>query len=444
MPVSLFRFLTRSVAFSVLTVSSLAATTAFVTPSHAAAPAPAAALYTWKTENAKDDKTGSLQHCLIKNAFDNGTLLILAENHEGLQRLAIHFPEDVLQPNILVDLTLQVDKQDVFPVEGITSTPRVLAMNVPQAFPDQLRKGNILRIRGPEDEIAYQLNGTDKAVQALRDCVVSHKNPSITRTKLAAISDADADLLAQQAKQRPHAPAEMMETAQAPVSAKAMQENLGLGNDKKADDTKAKPIAKTAVKPTEKPAAKKEAPKATKPSDTAMPAVPVAAVKSADIPQAAKTVQKTPAGELPTKWHYLFKDLALAPQGKTLDATKMRMTAPLQHAWLVDGLKVGLHNGQSVDVSVLEQSGKHYMFNMRRQCSGEFVAEADTVKITTNGKMHWQIAEVICADKKEERLSALLFTTTKDDTSTIVIEGPMQDATRIIRLRNDVLERLNR
>lgn len=396
--------------------------------------APSKPLYPWKTESATDEKSGAMQHCLVKNAFENGTLLLLAENYDGLQRLAIHFPEDVLQQGILVDLALQVDKQDVFPVEGMTSSTRVLAMNVPDAFAEQLRKGNVLYIRGPEDEIAYQLHGTDKAVQALRDCVTSHKNPSLTRKKLAAISDADADILAHKPIGR-SVPKEMMEPLQAPVSAAEMQKNLGLDladMHLSANDT-AKEANKTPVKGNEKAADK-------------MPVVPVPKIKEAPLPLAAKdhkTAPKYQDGVLPSQWHYIFNHLAVAPKGKTVSAQKMGMTAPLQYAWAAGDLKIGLHTGNGLNKAGLAQSAKHYMFNLRQDCKGEFVAEADDVKISTRG-VYWQVAEIVCAAGKNETLFALLFTASNKESSTVVIQGDMKDAARIIRFRNDVLEYLNR
>lgn len=412
-----------------LTAFAFATVSSFATMASAATPPTAEPLYPWKTESATDDKTGALKHCLVKNVFNNGTLLILAENHEGAQRLAVHFPEDALEKGLLIDLTLQVDSNDVFPVEGMTSTSRILAMNIPEALPEQLRKGNVLRIRGPEDEIAYQLKGTDAAVQALRDCVTSHKNPSLVRTKLAAISDADADIIAQQTSPRATIPAEMAPVIPNKLSLQDTEKNLGL--DMKAAtapikqaDAKAKTIAK---------------------AEPSMPAVPVPVVKSADIPKAGAmgSTKAKDDGNLPQAWQTIFTTIGMAPQSKIGTARDLGLVPPLQYAWSVDASKIGFNTGNTLDKTGLEQSAKHYMFALRQACKGEFVAEASEQNITSNGYLRWQIAETICAIKGKETITALLFASSAEKSVLLAIESDLKNAAQAIRARNAFLEAVN-
>ena len=50
-------------------------------------------IYVWKTESEKDPATKTFDHCLVKNMYDNGTAVILAQNLQGSKRLALHFAE---------------------------------------------------------------------------------------------------------------------------------------------------------------------------------------------------------------------------------------------------------------------------------------------------------------------------------------------------------------
>lgn len=266
----------------------------------------------------------------------------------------------------------------------------------------------------------------------------------MVRTKLAAISDADADIHSPPPA-RAILPVEMMGTPPAPISADAIKDNLGLDNEQIAalGNDKA-PAAKAAAAKTAPPKPATAKPEAVK-GATAMPAVPVPVIKADNIPNAAKTSgNKTAEGLLPMKWQHIFSNLAVGPKAMTVNGTKLNMTAPLQHAWTINDFKIGLNLGQPLNTDGLDQSAKHYMFNMRRACQGEFVAEADEQKVTTNGMIRWQIAETVCAGKKGEVLTALLFTTSSDESVIIAIEGKMQDAPRLIRLRNDVLQMMSR
>lgn len=354
-------------------------------------------MYPWKTESSADPKTKTLRHCLVKNVFDNATLLILAENDEGIQRLAVHFTEDRLEQGVLVDLTMQVDSGDVFPVEGMTTTPRILAINMPEMLPEQMRKGKILRIRGPQDEIAYNLKGTDKAVMSLRDCVASHKNPNAAKQALADVRETEKQTATNLAKSSVFKSPE-------PVSA---------------------------------PAPVQQAPITSAPIDTA----PVARIAEATPVKKSATPLKTaaiPAQDgVGTPWTTFFSLVGLKPNNDALsDAKTLRIVPPLAHAWMSGAYDIGFQNTAPLNGKSFDTHVQSYLSGMKRSCLGKFIAEASAPATTTNGKIRWQIAETICSNKGTDIMSALLFTSSAGDAVTMTIRSDMKNAAEAIRKRN--------
>src|SRR5688572_24921492 len=98
-------------------------------------------IYEWRTESDVDASSKQFNHCLVKNMYDNGTVLMIAENSEGVRRLALHFPQNKLNVGEHYDLTLQVDKRDVFPVEAVAVSEQVLTIGIPEVLPEHMRKG---------------------------------------------------------------------------------------------------------------------------------------------------------------------------------------------------------------------------------------------------------------------------------------------------------------
>lgn len=340
-------------------------------PAQAAAPV-AQPMYPWKTESSADPKTKALRHCLVKNVFDNATLLILAENDEGNQRLAVHFTEDRLEQGVLVDLTLQVDSGDVFPVEGMTTTPRILAINMPDMLPEQMRKGNVLRIRGPQDEIAYSLKGTDKAVMSLRDCVASHKNPNAAKQALADARE----------------------------------------TEKQTTNT----LAKSSVIKTQEP-------------------ITQAPIKAAPAPVKAKAVASKDGLGAPWTSFFSLVGLT-PDNNELSDAKTLRIVPPLAHAWMSGAYDVGFESGAPLNNKNFDQHVQSYLSGIKRSCLGEFVAEATAPATTTNGKIRWQIAETICSHKGTDIMSALLFTSSASEAITMTIRSDLKNAAESIRKRN--------
>jgi hypothetical protein len=137
-------------------------------------------IYPWKTETSfktgdaagKDAKVFS--HCLTKNMYDNGILLLLAENTKAQRRLALHFPQDKLEASSSYDLQWQVDRQASRPVTAVAATPRILAIAIDDAMTQQIVRGNMLFLRGPNDTLVFDMVGVGDAIQSLHNCLITN------------------------------------------------------------------------------------------------------------------------------------------------------------------------------------------------------------------------------------------------------------------------------
>lgn len=341
-------------------------------------------IYAWKTESENDKKSGRFHHCLVKNMYDNGTMLMLAQNHDGMERLALNFPQEKMQAGTHFDLTLQVDQNDVFPVEAVAASSQVLTIGIPQGFPDQLRKGEAMYMRGPNDEVVFTLNGMDGAVSALRDCVTTNLHQAET-VQTATVSKDD--------KKVEIAAAEIPE----PVIEKKTEE---------------KPV----VKPVEKPiAAKKKAAKA------------------------ESTVKTTETPILPKELQDIVARAGLLPDALLLGKAGAAADRPLDYAWLHDDLFVGIKQQNAVPFAGLTQAATFYLRKLKERCSGPFVAEAGNA-IKGNGQ-GWLVAETACTDTDNgDMIAALLFVTDGQKMRIYFTEGKADQGGQIIRTR-DALRR---
>ncbi len=347
-------------------------------------------IYQWKTESNNDDK--GFDHCLVKNMYDNGTMMILAENRDGVTRLALHFPQDKMQPNQQYDLTIQIDKRDVFPVDAVAINSQVMTIGIPEALPDQMRKGNVLHLRGPSDEVVFLLDGMDGAVAALRDCVTTNKN--LAEGKKPTMAQVPDDLL--------------------------------------DDDTAAAPVAV----PTEKVA-------------SAMPTLPVAGEKAVkeDKPEAKKqpvaVAEKQPEPPpvpqplLPTDLNEIMRRAGVAPTMLLMSKPGAAGNKPLDYAWQQQGLFIGAK--QEKAAGDLNASATAYMRGLRATCAGEFVAEASVLQ--KNKALSWIVAEVACAPRKgASTIGALLFFNNGKNLTIAFVEGPATDGAHAIKVRNAILK----
>ena len=131
-------------------------------------------IYPWKTEAQQTKDGKSFSHCMVKNMYDNGILLIMAENTKHQRRLALHFPQDKLQASESYPLQWQVDRQNAQPVTAVAASPRILAIAIDDAMTQQIARGNMLFLRGPNDTLMFDMRGVHDAVQSLTDCLTTH------------------------------------------------------------------------------------------------------------------------------------------------------------------------------------------------------------------------------------------------------------------------------
>ncbi len=457
--------------FAPLLVSGLLLTTSLF----AAAPSTNALqvtkpIYQWKTESA-NDKDG-FNHCLVKNMYDNGTMMILAENREHIIRLALHFPQDKMQPNQQFDLTIQVDKRDVFPVEAAAVSPQVLTIGIPDTLPDQMKRGNALYLRGPKDEVIFTLDGMNGAVEALRDCVATNlaapdtvKMAKSGKAKKNLVPD---DLLDAPPPEMPKDPYDVTaydETAELPqeesrssseVVAQTKSKNpIAAFVDKLKGDGEDKreiKVAENAVKPViAQPEEKKPAPaiKAEEKKPEPKKAVekkpepkPVAAAKP-PAPKAVEPKQEEtikPAPLLPAPYGDVIQAANLTPESLLMGRAGEKGNKPLDYAWIKGDLFIGLKKQILLpNPSVrLPQLMSGYMQMLKSRCAGEFVAEASAYTAARKGG--YIVVEAACAPQGgDDTIAALLFVADEKQTTIYFVESPGEQGAAAIKARNAIL-----
>ena len=400
-------------------------------------------IYQWKTES-NDDKNG-FNHCLVKNMYDNGTMMILAQNHDSMTRLALHFPQKKMRPNQQFDLTIQVDKRDIFPVEAVAVNDQILTIGIPDALPDQMRKGDALYLRGPTDEVIFTLDGINGAVTALRDCVTANLLANdVIADKSMSDKKVPDDLLDGDGfvpdkavpTKEPEQRVAINEKAKSPVMQKLVipkKETLPKAV-KKAED---KP--KEAATPDTKPVVKK-VPPAKKVDLKKTPVKKAPVVKEAEVEK--PVVIPTPL--LPKPYDTIIANAQLMPDTLILGQTGQAGNKPLDYAWNKNGLFIGIKKLQGMQVASVQlpQLTTHYLSQLRARCTGEFVAEAssfDRLPRLDNGG--WILAEIACAPKdgQKETVGALLFIGQRSHTSVYFVEGSATQASEAIKARNALL-----
>jgi len=359
----------------------------------------------WMTENKNDDK-GAFSYCSIKNIYDNDVLLMVAENAEGAQRLVLNFPQDKMQVGQKFDLTLQVDKSDVFPTEAVATTPRILSMGIPSALPDEMRKGTQLYVRGPKDEVVYTLQGINGGITALRDCVATSKNGNYQKSET-------------QIAETPSKPSTMSNAAPEAKGGKWWSPLTWF----KSGDKKPAPAAV----PTP-PVASQD------PGTLMMPAAPKPAV-AMQTETVSAPISAPQATNLPAYWTSVFMSADLAPN--VLINTDLPQ--PLDYTWQKNRFSIGIK--ENLDGKSLEHDAVAYLRSLKMACgSSSFVAETAAEQEDKDHKRHWVLAETACSnDRKRDTIAALIFAEIGNKTSMVVIEGPAGEGAAIIKSRNAVL-----
>ncbi len=397
-------------------------------------------VYQWRTESDIDKKTGTLNHCLVKNMYDNGTVLMIAENAQGVRRLALHFPQDKMAPGEHYDLTLQVDKRDVFPAEAVAVSPQILTIGIPDVLPDQMRQGQALYLRGPNDEVVYTLEGANGAVMALQDCIETSKSggtkPAMTEqtddaafeAKMAAEKAAaakPAETKKDEAKAEPPKPAEKPETVVAmnapPAPVKTPEAPK---TEAKKPETKKEPVKQAEKKPQKKNETKNEAKKKAEAKKTEP--------KKAPVPQAPKTL-------LPEPLHGVFKAALLEPQTLLLKP-QVANDKPLDFAWMKDMLFVGVKKMPTAPVADFDAVATDYLRKLRARCTGPFVAEVSPPAQNTARNINWLVAEAACAPNgKDDTIAALIFTNDTSGLTIYFVEAPAAQGSEAIRARDRLI-----
>lgn len=433
-------------------------------------------IYAWKTEHENDSKNGTFNHCLVKNMYDNGTVLMLAENHSGVQRLALHFPQDKMDVGQHFDLTIQIDKRALFPVEAVAVSEQILTIGIPEALPDQMRKGQAMYLRGPNDEVVYTMEGMDGAVTALRDCVMTQKNPDLkkvrddTQVADAPTEDAPAEdtkvASVEKAESKPLSTAiEQEEPSKKPVvqPLKPIEKTIEIAEVKQVE--KVKPVEKSVEKPVEKaqaepepkqvsnaktdPVIAKRMAKAEKPTpapEAVSTPIVTPPVKKEEAPKVAekaapvvsppvKQAKAVQASLLPTELHAIVSQAGLTP--KTLLNTSPSAT---DYIWQHDGLFVSVKEHDTVSAAEFEKTALHYLSVLKKRCTGIFVAESAPTMKNKAATMSWQIAETACSSKAgQDTIAALLFSHDGSQLRVYLVEGPAARGADAIKARDRLL-----
>lgn len=332
-------------------------------------------IYPWRTETQKSADKTQFSHCLVKNMYDNGILLLVAENATHQRRLAIHFPQDKLQANDTYDLEWQVDRQTAQPVRGIAATSRILAIALDDKMTLQMARGNMLFLRGPNDALVFDMKGVGDAVRSLQDCMTTNGvNPApITFKNTPAPTPATA---AQQT---------------APVSATPLANNV------------------------------KPAPVATTSSPPAPPkSVPASTVLSNDVQN-------------------LFTRAGLTPKNVMFVPDSDRKDRPFDAVWTSGPLFVGYKAEPPIPHQALAQTAASFSTAMQKICGGEFLAEGGTVEKRGNRYvMPAEIAcsPKGVADKTPSTVAAMLLVLDTRQLQIFFVEAPEKQSTAAVTARD--------
>lgn len=398
--------------------------------------------YQWKTE-ASMDKDG-FNHCLVKNMYDNGTVMILAQNKDNVTRLALHFPQNKMQANQQFDLTIQIDKGDVFPVEAVAVSPQILTIGIPEALPDQMRKGEALYLRGPTDEVVFLLTGVSGAVHALRDCVVANKNGKANNQTAQKVPDDLLDTMTESVSDQP-----VIAKKQKPTDTQVAALDKKSPITPEIQKATSKKIVQTApvlpAKTTSLLPEKKQLDELNPPSQKITK--PVVKPEKNKMVAQAKPEIVTPKPLLPSPHLERAKQATIAPTQLIIGRAGMIANKPLDYAWLYRDILVGFktHPALQVPAVQLPQFVTSYLKQLKTLCTGEFIAEASSFDRNPGaGGQAWIMAETACSIQQsgtaKETISALLFVSEPSGTTIYLTEASANKGSEAIRVRNTLLK----
>lgn len=131
---------------------------------------------------AVPDKKGAFAYCIAESRYANGMALLIARDGKGDFNIGIGMPGASLPGKGAWQVKLSVDNTLTRDRHGVATQPDLLMIANGQdtQLYDALRKGNTLTIRGPKDEVAFTLTGTDKALSELATCA-EHKGDGVAK-----------------------------------------------------------------------------------------------------------------------------------------------------------------------------------------------------------------------------------------------------------------------
>ena len=126
----------------------------------------------WQGWSHRDDATGRFISCTVSARYDNGQSIVFAINANRAFVVALGNREWTLEVGEFYSARLTIDGHDF----GVTrfeaydeSEARIVIPYTPDAL-GRLRKGYVLRLETREANYRYQLTGSGKALDWLRDC----------------------------------------------------------------------------------------------------------------------------------------------------------------------------------------------------------------------------------------------------------------------------------
>lgn len=373
-------------------------------------------IYVWKTESEKDPETKAFDHCLVKNMYDNGTAVILAQNLQGAKRLALHFAERKMQKGQNFDLAIQVDRKDVFPVEAVAVNSQVLTIGIPEGLPDQMRKGQMLHIRGPNDEVIYDLRGMEGAVSSLQDCMIAQ----------------NANMGVAQTDDAPIFPAPEKEKIKAPE--KIAAKNPEIISKKPVQKIEEKPVIVEAKRDTVSVPA--ELPKQKNAAIPAKPALTAQAI-TREAASSGKVIEVANEALLPAALQSIYNAAGHSPD--KLIPMKPTTSGPLDYLWQKQSVFYGIKQKAVLPGDTIQKLSVDYLQMLRGRCKGNFLAESTSVQTVAASKIIWQATEAACSSTtKGDSIAAILFTVTPQGAQIFFFESTADQGAGAIKARDAV------
>ncbi len=140
----------------------------------------------WHLSNFTNPKTQRFEYCAVESGFDNGLSLAFARNRDYLTNIIVGFSEPKLEEKTKYKLLVDIDGHAPTEITGFAADPKalVIPLQKDKKLLEELRAGNLLEIKGPQDAIKFSLNGAAQAFGQLQECIdkslkeETHKTPA--------------------------------------------------------------------------------------------------------------------------------------------------------------------------------------------------------------------------------------------------------------------------